>query len=347
MSLVAVLIEVFIVIGIVITIYILFVIKRQYKNIVDYQTLINDLKSKVDMIEKFLTPQTIEQLAKKEEVNRIINSFSEISKEIGRLETRVEEKEKYQDSQRQQTINSLNSIDRSLSTLIKEIENVKKSSEPISSLEKNATEIKTKIEELHTKLLGTQTRGQIGERVILEQLSAIPDRWLKRNVELDGKVVEFAILLGEKFIPIDSKVIEAKDEKDAIEKLLTRAGEIKKYTRSTRSLGFAIMAVPDSVREEAMKVYSKLEPDIIIVPYTYLPYIVLFIIANKDRILTNLNSQEILKNLPNVPSALSEALKRVESAKREFSALQNRLNEIQTSLENCKSIIDNIIRAAR
>ncbi len=289
--------------------------------------------------------QLLQIVYKLDNVNKMLSD--NISKSIAEARTALEEKGKAQDIQLLQIVNNLDMVKQLLSQLVQKTENLEKKSEPIERVSGDTTIIKQKIEELHSKLLGTQSKGKVGENVLSEQLSVIPENWLKRNVEFNSNIVEFAICIDNKFIPIDSKVIEAKDGKNVSNTLSRKAEEIKKYVNSEKSLGFGIMAVPDSIREEAIKACSKVGHEIIVVPYSYIPYIVLFIIANKDRILVKFNSEKILKDLPHCPNKLEDAVKKVESAKKELTTAQNRINELEQSLKECCDIIDNIIKSSK
>lgn len=334
------------IVGVAVTIVMLISITKQGKFFFDYKNTLDEVKNRIDLIEKFLTPATIEQLAKREEIEKVKDLSKNLSERIIELKTLVDERGQSQFTISQSSKDNLNKINDIVVLLKEKIESIEKKSDPITLVNESAQFIKERITELHNKLLGTKEKGMIGEKVLYEQLSAIPNNWLKRDVEFEGGVrVEFAIAIDDKFIPVDSKVIEVRSEKEVYEKLLNRAGEIRKYIRSNKSLGFAIMAIPDALREEGLKIYSKsnvLDQNIIIVPYSYLVYIVLFIIANKDKILANINTQKILGNLPHVPGLLSEAVEKAERAKIELTTAQNRISELRDNLEKCYRSINDI-----
>lgn len=333
------------IVGVTVTIVMLISIIKQGKFFFDYKSTLDEIKGRMNLIEKFLTPATIEQLAKREEIEKLRELSKNLSEKITELKTLVDERGQSQFTISQSSRDNISKVNDIVVSIKEKIESIEKKSEPIMVVNESAQFIKDRITELYNKLLGAKEKGLIGEKVLYEQLSAIPNNWLKRDVEFEGGVkVEFAIAIDDKFIPIDSKVIEVKNEKEVYRKLLDRADEIRKYLRSNKSLGFAIMAIPDALKEEGLKASSKvLDQNIIIVPYSYLMYIVLFMIANKDRILVNMNSQKILMDLPAVPHLLAEAIKKAESAQNELTAARNRISELRDNLDKCYKTIDNIL----
>ncbi len=330
--------------GVIVTIVMLISVVKQGKFFFDYKNTLDEIRDRMELIEKFLTPTTIEQLAKREEIEKVRELSKNLSEKMIELKTLIDERGNSQLVISKQSKDNLEKINDMVVSLKEKIDSIERKSDPITVVNESAQFIKDKITELHNKLLGTKEKGLIGEKIVYEQLSSIPPQWLKRNVQFEGGVVEFAIAIDDKFIPIDSKVIDVKNEKEAGKKLLDRADEIRQYIRSNKSLGFAIMAIPDALKEEGLKVSSKvLEQNIMIVPYSYLMYIVLFMIANKDRILANMNSQKILMDLPRVPGLLLEALKKAESATTELKSAQKCISDLRDYLEKCNKSIGDIL----
>lgn len=304
------------------------------------------MKNGINLIEKFLTPTTIEQLAKREEIEKVKELSNKLSKEITELRTLIDERGKSQLDIFRISKENLNKINDIVVSLKEKVEIIDKKSDPITIVKENIQSVKDKITELHNKLLGTKEKGLIGEKVVYEQLSSLPDKWLKKNVEFEiigekGRtkgVVEFAIQIGNKYIPIDSKVVNTPSD------LQKKVKEMYPYVRASKSLGFGIMAIPDSLREEGLNIASKLpDKSIIIVPYSYLLYVVLHIIANEERILANINSEMILKDLPKMPAILSDVIHHVERTIGQLKSIQDSIKEVKDKLDNCYRTVNEII----
>lgn len=313
--------------------------------LLSYKSSVKDVKNKMDLLEKFIDPATLVKIGEIEEIRKICSTISE---KIAQLKTQVEQQEKSQfEISRASSETISTKIESIISSLQGLIEGIKEKSEPIPKVQESAEEIKSKVTELWTKLLGSKEKGQIGEKVLYEQLSKLPVEWLKKDVEFEnGAKVEFAIPIADKYIPIDSKFVDIKNEKKIGEILFARAREVEKYAHSSKSFGFAIMAIPDALQEEGLKIYSKspsLSQNIIIVPYSNLLYTILFIIANKERILASVNTQKILGDLPRVPKVLEEVIQKTEKAKSELTSAQNRISELKEKLQECYMLINTII----
>lgn len=119
------------------------------------------------------------------------------------------------------------------------------------------------LQRLTSLMLGSATAGAAGERVVAEQLEALPPQWRVTDHLVNGKTVEFAIRLPDGlFLPIDSKVVaqatldaldreqdperRAQMEREIQKKVLSKAAEVQKYV-DERSAGFAIAAVSDGL----------------------------------------------------------------------------------------------------
>lgn len=150
------------------------------------------------------------------------------------------------------------------------------------------------LQRLTALMLGSATAGAAGERVVAEQLEALPPQWRVTNHQVSGKIVEFAIRLPDGlFLPIDSKVVaqttldaldreqdserRARLEREIQKKVLAKAAEVQQYV-DERSAGFAIAAVSDGlyrlsgpVMPEAYQKHRAL-----VVPYSLLvPFILM------------------------------------------------------------------------
>lgn len=110
---------------------------------------------------------------------------------------------------------------------------------------------------------GSAGRGRAGERALAETLRALPQEMLVRDLTLNGRVVEFALRLGDgRALPIDSKWpaaelltrIEATDDggrEELVREIEREVGrrirEAAQYVAPGHTTPYALAAVPDAV----------------------------------------------------------------------------------------------------
>src|SRR5580765_2015948 len=151
------------------------------------------------------------------------------------------------------------------------------------------------VRRLATVLAGGASKGRAGEFILREHLAELPPGMLVTDFRVNGKVVEFALLLPDgRRLPIDSKwsavaeleaLESARDaaERDAcaraVERAVTaRAKEVAQYLDPAVTAPVAVAAVPDA----AYRVLKRAHADayakgVIIVPYGSALPIVLFL----------------------------------------------------------------------
>jgi len=163
--------------------------------------------------------------------------------------------------------------------------------------ERRATDLEQRevVRRLATVLAGGAAKGRAGEHLLREHLSELPPDMLVTDFRVNGKVVEFGLLLPDgRRLPIDSKwtaVAElealeaAKDplERDACARAVeraaaTRAREVAQYLDPAVTAPVAVAAVPDAVygalKRAHADAYGK---GVVIVPYSGALPIVLFL----------------------------------------------------------------------
>jgi DNA recombination protein RmuC len=123
-------------------------------------------------------------------------------------------------------------------------------------------------------MAGSATRGVAGENVLGRSLGQLPADLLAVNVPFGSKVVEYALRLpGGRLLPIDSKWssldalerLEASSDPEERGRLVAqmtrelraRAREAAKYVDPERTLGVAIVAVPDAVYWAAPEAHAE------------------------------------------------------------------------------------------
>jgi DNA recombination protein RmuC len=145
---------------------------------------------------------------------------------------------------------------------------------------------------LEAVLAGSATRGAAGENVLRRALGQLPPDLLETNVAFGSRVVEFALRLpGGRWLPVDSKwtglaAVEALEsaqseaerqplEQQVARDLRGRAREVARYLDPERTLGLALLAVPDAAYQAAPTVHAEAyRLGVLLVPYSLaLPYL--------------------------------------------------------------------------
>jgi hypothetical protein len=151
------------------------------------------------------------------------------------------------------------------------------------------------IRRLATVLAGGSSKGRAGEHVLREHLSQLPPGMLTSDFRVNGRVVEFGLVLPDgRRLPIDSKwsalaELEALDSATdtvardqcarAVERLVvSRTKEVAQYLDPALTAPVAIAAVPDAVFAVLKRAHADaFAQGVIVVPYSNALPIVLFL----------------------------------------------------------------------
>jgi hypothetical protein len=208
------------------------------------------------------------------------------------------------------------------------------------------------VKRLATVLAGGASKGRAGEFILREHLAELPPGMLVTDFRVNGKVVEFGLLLPDgRRLPIDSKwsaVAElealgsARDaaERDAcaraVERAVTaRAKEVAQYLDPAVTAPVAVAAVPDA----AYRVLKRAHADayakgVIIVPYGSALPIVLFLYSLVRR----------FGDATDVQAALSEVAAVLDGL---ASIVENRFQKAATMLTNGTDEFRSLLGKAR
>ena len=182
---------------------------------------------------------------------------------------------------------------RDLQESLKSIDALARGFANISDLHEAVKSIDAQTRRFANILLGPQSKGALGEKIIEQQLDQLPKEWIWRNVPYPGnQKVEYALRVPDaRIIPIDSKwtgtelldqlgkTTDPSEQKKIKDRIVSgvwqRAREVRKYLDKDRTLGFCIVAVPDPVFEISWGKQVELRAfDIVLVSYSLLiPYI--------------------------------------------------------------------------
>ncbi len=146
---------------------------------------------------------------------------------------------------------------------------------------------------IETVLLGSRTRGAAGENILQDAFRQFPAEMIDMNFRVNGKVVEFALVLANgKRLPIDSKwpspelldrlsdgLQEPGKETTLVQEiervLRLKVREVKQYIDPAATLGFAVAAVPDPVFNACRRAHLEAYREgVILMPYSMtIPYV--------------------------------------------------------------------------
>ena len=211
------------------------------------------------------------------------------------------------------------------------------------------------IRRLATVLAGGTSKGRAGEHVLRDHLSGLPPTMLVHDFRVNGKVVEFGLLLPDgRRLPIDSKwtalaELEALDraadptERDAcaraVEKaVVLRAREVAQYLDPAVTAPVAVAAIPDAaytvLKRAHADAYAK---GVVIVPYTSALPIVLFLYSLVQRFGDAADVQASLAEVAGVLDAM-EAVVENRFAKA-ATMLTNGADEFRSQLGKARGSI--------
>jgi hypothetical protein len=151
------------------------------------------------------------------------------------------------------------------------------------------------VRRLSTVLAGGSTKGRAGENVLREHLAELPPGMLVTDFRVNGKVVEFGLLLPDgRRLPIDSKwsalaeleALEAAEEpaerearaRDVERVVLQRAREVAQYLDPSLTAPVAVAAVPDAAYAVLRRAHADaFARGVVIVPYSTALPVLLFL----------------------------------------------------------------------
>jgi DNA recombination protein RmuC len=204
-------------------------------------------------------------------------------------------------------------------------------------------------------LAGGASKGRSGEHILREHLAQLPPGMLVSDFRVNGKVVEFGLLLPDgRRLPIDSKwtalpelerLEAATDpvERDAcardVERAVTgRAKEVAQYLDPAVTAPVAVAAVPDAayaaLKRAHADAYAK---GVVIVPYSSALPIVLFLYSLVQRYGDAADAQASLAELAGVLDSLELVVE--NRMVRAATMLTNGADEMRSQLGKARGSI--------
>ena len=211
------------------------------------------------------------------------------------------------------------------------------------------------IRRLETVLAGAGTRGRAGENLLEQSLGHLPAGMVVRDYPVNGKRVEFALVLPDgRRMPVDSKwsalreleELEAEDDPRARERLgrrledevAKRAREVASYLEPSLTTPFAVACVPDAVYEVCRKAHVEaFRQGVVIVGYSSaLPVLLsLFVLGSRFGQASDLDG--CLAEIEALMEAMEGTLE--HKLARATTMLQNAADEWRTGLGKARGAI--------
>jgi DNA recombination protein RmuC len=263
-----------------------------------------------------------------------LQSYESVARSVGSLQAELARMAHQQDELRQDVQRSRESSLLKLAETAQgirgEIGATQKALAEVKALEQGRARMMEQAAEslrrLEAVVAGSGTRGSAGENILARSLSQLPPDLLEINVAFGNKVVEYALRLpGGRFLPIDSKwtsvgplerlaettdVGERRRLTDQVAReLRARIREMSKYLEPDRTLGLAVLAVPDAVHAAAPEVHAEgYREGVLIVPYTLALPFVLALYRLTIRFGTAIDADQLTAHL----RRLDDGLRRIE-----------------------------------
>jgi len=212
-------------------------------------------------------------------------------------------------------------------------------------------------------LTGSQKTGRVGENVLREALAHLPPSMLVRDFQVNGRVVEFGLVMPDgRRLPLDSKWPAERELAalaactDAVERerlarvvertVVIRAKEVAGYLDPSVTAPVAVAAVPDA----AYAVLRRAHADayrlrVVVVPYSMALPVVLFLYTLAGRFGSSGDVEACLAELESVLATVESVLEnKVARAATMLSngteELRGQVGKARTSLSRARSGAD-------
>lgn len=212
------------------------------------------------------------------------------------------------------------------------------------------------VRRLSTVLAGGASKGRSGENVLREHLSQLPPGMLATDLRIQGKVVEFGLLLPDgRRLPVDSKwpalaeleALEAAEDPDEretrareVERQVTlRAREVAQYLDPAVTAPVAVAAVPDAAYAVLRRAHADaFARGVVIVPYSTALPVLLFLYSLVRRLGDGGDAQACLSEV----AALLDAMEGVLENKvaKAATMISNGADELRSSLGKARGSVE-------
>jgi DNA recombination protein RmuC len=211
------------------------------------------------------------------------------------------------------------------------------------------------VRRLSNVLAGSASKGKAGENVLREHLGQLPPGMLVTDLRVNGRVVEFGLLLPDgRRLPVDSKwsavaEIEALEacsdpqEREAlardVERLVTaRAREVAGYLDPALTCPVAVAAVPDAAYAVLRRAHADaFAKGVVIVPYSTALPVLLFLYSLAHRFGDADDARSALEEVSTVLDAMQAVIE--NKIVRAGTMVANGVDELRSSLGRARGSI--------
>ena len=211
------------------------------------------------------------------------------------------------------------------------------------------------VRRLSNVLAGSASKGKAGENVLREHLGQLPPGMLVTDLRVNGRVVEFGLLLPDgRRLPVDSKwsavaEIEALEacsdpqEREAlardVERLVTaRAREVAGYLDPALTCPVAVAAVPDAAYAVLRRAHADaFARGVVIVPYSTALPVLLFLYSLAHRFGDADDARTALEEVSTVLDAMQAVIE--NKVVRAGTMVANGVDELRSSLGKARGSI--------
>jgi len=211
------------------------------------------------------------------------------------------------------------------------------------------------VRRLESVLVGGSARGKAGENLLEEALGQLPAGMVVRDFRVNGKVVEFALVLPDgRRLPVDSKwtsvpLLEALDgeedpgARDGLarrveDEVVRRAREVAGYLEASLTTPFAVACVPDAAYAACRRAHAEaFGRGVVLVPYSTALPVLLSLYALAARHGGAADAQACLAELDGLVEVMELTLE--NKVARATTMLQNAADEWRTSLGRARGAL--------
>ncbi|MFN2590368.1 MAG: hypothetical protein ABR518_06330 [Actinomycetota bacterium] len=213
----------------------------------------------------------------------------------------------------------------------------------------------TALNRVSSVLAGSQRAGRAGENVLLEALGHLPPSMLVRDFRVNGRVVEFGLVLPDgRRLAVDSKwpaerevaaLADCTDplERDRLVKLIERtvterAREVSGYRDPAITAPVAVAAVPDAAYAVLRRAHADAyRQGVVVIPYSMALPTVLFLHAFVSRFGSATDLQACLNDLSAILDGLELTLE--NKVAKAATMLANGADELRGHVGKARAIV--------
>jgi DNA recombination protein RmuC len=211
------------------------------------------------------------------------------------------------------------------------------------------------IRRLEAVLLGSAARGRAGENLLHEALSSLPPGMVIRDFQVNGKRVEFALVVPDgRRMPIDSKwaalrEIEILDQEEDLgareaaarrveEEIARRAREVASYLDPSLTTPFAVACIPDAAYAACRRAHADaFGRGVVLVPYSTALPVLLSLFALAARFGGVADGRECLAEVEVLLDSVEQTLE--NKVARAATMLTNAADELRTHVGRARGAV--------